>query len=106
MDQFGCYCIIGENGPFTSDALRLYMVYMSAHLYCPWHHPAEKTYMVVSRRAVFRRHCQPDETLVEGQKSFHNCNLPHAMETLTEPVLCLVAWRNEFQTPPVLTNSS
>ena len=104
-DRFGCYCIIGENGPFSSDALRLYMVYMPAHFYYPWHHhPAEEIYMVVSGRATFMRRGQPDEALSEGRTSFHESDQPHAMETLTDPVLCLVAWRNQFQTPPVLTD--
>lgn len=105
MNQFGCYCIIGENGPFSSDAIRLYMVYMPARFDYPWHHhPAEEMYMVVSGSAIFKRKGLPNETLSEGETSFHKSNQPHAMETLSEPVLCLVAWRNEFQTPPVLTS--
>jgi hypothetical protein len=28
------------------------------------------------------------------------------METLDDPVLCLVAWRDDFETPPVLTPPS
>lgn len=105
MNQFGCYCIIGENGPFSSDAIRLYMVYMPARFDYPWHHhPAEEMYMVVSGSAVFKRMDQPNEILAEGGTSFHKSNQPHAMETLSEPVLCLVAWRNEFETRPVLTN--
>lgn len=104
MDQFGCYCIIGENAPFMSNRIRLFMVYMPSGLYYPWHnHPAEEIYMVVSGRAVFKRKGCPDRTLCEGETSFHPSNQPHAMETLKEPVLCLVAWRDSFQTPPVLT---
>ena len=104
MDRFGCYCIIGENAPFMSEAIRLFMVYMPAHLYYPWHHhPAEEMYMVVSGSAVFKRKSCPDEVLIEGDTSFHKSNQPHAMETLENSVLCLVAWRDDFQTPPVLT---
>lgn len=103
MDQFGCYCIIGDNAPFSSDAIRLFMVYMPSGLYYPWHHhPAEEIYLVVSGSAVFRREKSPDKVLVEGETSFHASNQPHAMETMEDPVLCLVAWRDEFQTPPVL----
>jgi len=104
LDRFGCYCIIGENAPFWSDALRLFMVYMPAHFDYTWHHhPAEEVYMVVSGKAVFKRENCPDQWLGEGQTSFHESNQPHAMETKEEPVLCLVAWRNEFETPPALT---
>ena len=104
MDQFACYCIIGENAPFMSAAIRLFMVYMPPHFYYPWHHhPAEEMYVVVSGTGVFKRKDCPDERLTEGEISFHQSNQPHAMETLDDPVLCLVAWRNDFETPPVLT---
>jgi quercetin dioxygenase-like cupin family protein len=104
MDRFGCYCIIGENAPFSSDALRLFMVYMPPGLYYPWHHHlAEEMYMVVSGCAIFKQKDCPDEVLSEGQVVFHASNQPHAMETKEDPVLCLVAWHDNFQTPPVLT---
>jgi hypothetical protein len=104
MDQFACYCIIGDNAPFMSAAIRLFMVYMPPHFYYPWHnHPAEEMYLVVSGNGVFKRKGCPDERLAEGDTSFHQSNQPHAMETLDDPVLCLVAWRNDFETPPVLT---
>lgn len=107
MDRFACYCIIGENAPFMSDAIRLFMVYMPPHFYYPWHHhPAEEMYMVVSGNGVFKRKGCPDETLTEGETSFHKSNQPHALETLDEPVLCLVVWRDDFETPPVLTPPS
>ncbi|MFK7838529.1 MAG: dimethylsulfonioproprionate lyase family protein [Sulfitobacter sp.] len=106
IDRFACYCIIGENAPYWSEAIRLFMVYMPPRLYYPWHHhPAEEIYMVVSGNAVFSRKGYPDETLFDGDTSFHASNQPHAMETLDDPVLCLVAWRDDFETPPVLTKS-
>ena len=107
MDRFACYCIIGDNAPFMSAAIRLFIVYMPPHFYYPWHHhPAEEMYMVVSGNGVFKRKDCPDERLTEGETSFHQSNQPHAMETLDDPVLCLVAWRDDFETPPVLTPPS
>ena len=107
MGQFACYCIIGENAPFMSAAIRLFMVYMPPHFYYPWHHhPAEEMYVVVSGTGVFKRKDCPDERLTEGETSFHHSNQPHAMETLDDPVLCLVAWRDDFETQPVLTPPS
>ena len=104
MDRFGCYCILGENAPFSSDVLRLFMVYMPSGLYYPWHHhPAEEMYMVVSGGAIFKQSDCPDKLLSEGEVAFHASNQPHAMETTEDPVLCLVAWRDNFQTQPVLT---
>ena len=104
MDRFGCYSIIGENAPFSSDALRVFMVYMPPRLYYPWHHhPAEEVYMVISGSATFKKKDCADEVLSEGQVAFHESNQPHAMETKDDPALCLVAWHDNFQTPPVLT---
>jgi mannose-6-phosphate isomerase-like protein (cupin superfamily) len=104
MARFGCYCIIGDDAPFTSHSIRLWMVYMPPHLYYPWHnHPAEEMYMVVSGAAAFRRKGCPEEELLEGDTSFHTSNQPHAMETFETPVLCLVAWRDNFHAPPELT---
>lgn len=101
-ERFACFCIIGEEAPFTSDAIRLYLVYMAPHLCYPWHHhPAEEMYLVVAGNAVFRRKGLPDKTLVAGDTSFHESNQPHAMQTMDDPVLCLVAWRDDFETPPV-----
>ena len=107
MNQFACYCIIGDNAPFMSATIRLFMVYMPPHFYYPWHnHPAEEMYLVVSGNGVFKRKGCPDERLAEGDTSFHQSNQPHAMETLDDPVLCLVAWRDDFETQPVLTPPS
>jgi quercetin dioxygenase-like cupin family protein len=107
MDNFGCYCIIGECGPFSSESIRLYIVYMPPNLYYPWHnHPAEEIYWVLSGSAIFKRENSPDQVLCAGDTSYHRSNQPHAMHTTEMPVLCLVAWRNEFQTPPILTKDN
>ena len=106
LQNFGCYSIIGKGGPFTSRQLWLWVVHMPAGLYYPWHHhPGEEAYMVVSGSAVFKRQGCSDEPLREGDTVLHQSNQPHAMETLDAPVLCLVAWRNGFDTPPVLTSA-
>lgn len=102
MTRFACYCIIGEGGPFHSERLRLYIVFMPSHLNYPWHHhPAEEIYMVVSGSAVFKAKGQRDKILYAGDTAIHESNQPHAMETGDGPVLCLVAWRDQFGTPPV-----
>ena len=104
LSRFGCYAIIGPGGPFTSDKLRLWIVYMPVHLYYPWHHhPGEEMYMVISGYGVFRRKGAPDRVLGPGETCFHATSQSHALETRDAPILCLVAWRNGFDTPPVLS---
>ena len=106
MRRFGCYCIIGEGGPFWSETLWAWMVYMPTGLYYPWHnHPAEEMYLVVSGSAVFRREGCADEALGAGDTWMHTSNQRHAMETTDKPVLCLVFWRNGFEIAPVLSNA-
>ncbi|WP_170577673.1 dimethylsulfonioproprionate lyase family protein [Ruegeria arenilitoris] len=107
LNNFGCYSIVGAGGPFLSNKLWLWIVHMPPQLYYPWHHhPAEEMYMVISGTGVFNREGCPSENLGEGGTVYHESNQPHAMETQDDPVLCLVAWRNRFDTPPVLTPSN
>ena len=102
-NRLGCYSLIGQDAPYSSDALRLFVIYMPANLHYPWHtHPAEEIYLVISGSAIFKRQHHPDEHLEEGQTMFHQSQLPHAIITKDEPMLSLVAWRNHLDTPPIL----
>ena len=104
MTRFGCYCLIGPNGAFTSSQMLAFVVYMPAGLWYPWHHhPAEELYFVLAGEAEFLRDGQEPETLSPGDTSFHASNQPHATGTRDQPVMAYVIWRNEFETPPVLT---
>lgn len=104
LNRFGCFDLVGENAPFNSQTFRLWMVYMPAHLHYPWHHhPAEEMYLVVAGQALFMREGQTEKVLQPGATCFHKSNQSHSMTTQNSPVLCLVGWRNEFETPPVLT---
>lgn len=104
MDRFGCYCLIGDGGPFASDKMAAWVVYMPPKLYYPWHHhPAEEMYLTLAGEAQFMRHGCAPEVLGAGQTSTHESNQPHAMETFAHPVIAYVVWRNGFETPPVLT---
>lgn len=104
MDQFGCYSLIGKNGFFHSTTMNAWMVYMPAGLYYPWHHhPAEEMYLCLAGEAVFKKQGSEDVTLGQGGIALHQSNQPHALETQKHPVLCYVVWRNELNTPPILT---
>ena len=104
-DRFGCFGIIGEEGPCASEALRAWVVYMPPNLYYPWHeHVAEELYLVIAGSAIFRKEGSKDVVLRAGDTVFHAANQPHATETGEEPVLCLVLWRDDFEHGPVLTD--
>lgn len=105
LDQFGCYCVIGPRGAFSSDAMLAFVVYMPPHLHYPWHeHPAEELYFVLSGQAEFHRDGELSEVLGAGDASFHGSNQPHAMTTHDTSVTALVLWRNGFDTGPKLSS--
>ena len=105
MDRFGCYCIVGAGGGWSSATMSAWMVYMPPGLWYPWHHhPAEEMYLVVAGEAEFLRHGMPAETLRPGETVFHASDQPHAMRTHDRAVLAYVVWRGELGTPPVLTS--
>ena len=65
--------------------------------------PAEEMYLCLAGEAVFRRENCPDISLGSGDIMEHSANQPHSMETLENPIMAYVVWRNEFGTKPVLT---
>ena len=104
MRRFGCYCLIGTGGAFTSQQVWCWVVTMPAHLHYTWHHhPGEELYFVVAGEARFFCEGKPDQTLRPGGAPFHGAIVLHAMETHDWPVMALVLWRNGFETAPVLT---
>ena len=104
LSRFGCYCLIGDGGPFSSKKMRAWMVYSSPKLHYRWHHhPGEEMYLVIAGAAEFFRKGAAPMTLRSGETSAHASNQPHAMETYDSPVLAYVIWRNGFEGAPQLT---
>ena len=104
LDRFGCYCLIGSGGAFSSESLFAYVVYMPPGLHYPWHdHPAEEIYFVLAGEAEFHRQGHPSRVLRPGDASFHASSQSHAMTTHDHPVMALVLWRDGFATSPKLT---
>lgn len=104
MERWGCYSIVGNDAPFGSARIRLFIVYMPPGLFYPWHsHPAEEIYLVLAGSAVFKSAGNHPAMLSEGQTAFHTSDQPHAIETGGTPMLSLVAWRNHLDIRPTLT---
>ena len=103
MEKLGVYALIGKTGPFISDKMALFVVYMPAGLTYPWHaHPAEEFYYIISGEAIFSREGHRDKILSEGQTIYHHSDQPHAMQTNDKPLLSLAVWRNHLDIPPHL----
>ena len=95
MYKLGVYALIGTTGPFISDKMALFVVYMPAGLSYPWHaHAAEEFYYIISGEATFRREGHPDKIMQEGDTIYHHSDQPHAMQTYDKPLLSLAVWRN------------
>jgi mannose-6-phosphate isomerase-like protein (cupin superfamily) len=107
LDNFACYCLIGEGGAYHSDRMWAWVVYMSSHLHYPWHHhPGEEMYLVLGGSGQFLREGKPPLHLYAGDTLQHHSNEPHALDTLDDPLMCYVVWRNGFGVKPVLTGSA
>ena len=107
MDRFGCYCLVGSGGAFTSAQFSSYVVYMPSHLEYPaHHHPAEELYVILAGSAEFHCAGKAPETLGPGDVSQHASNQPHATITRDQPVLAYVVWRNNLGIKPVWTQEA
>ena len=104
LDKFACYEIIGRDAPFASNKMRSFVVYQPPGVYYPWHqHPAEEIYVVLAGKAKFSLEKSTSRILNPGDHAFLPSNQPHALETLSHPVMAYVVWRNEFDTAPIWT---
>lgn len=103
MEHLGVYTIVGGTGPFQSQNMSVYLVYMPAGLTYLWHyHPAEELYFIISGEAVFRRDGHEDILASEGMHIIHETNQPHEMQTYDKPMLSLAIWRNHLDVVPTL----
>ena len=104
MDRFACYCLIGEGGPYMTDHIGAYVVYMPAKLYYPYHHhPAEELYLILAGEAEFLLDGAPAKTLGPGDHVFHPSGRSHATQTHDHPMMALVLWRGKMDVSPELT---
>lgn len=94
MSRFGCYELIGHDGPYHSTAMRGFIVYMPAGLYYDWHHhPAEEMYVVLAGQAEFEMVGKDPVTAPPGTAIFHPSGVPHRTTTHAAPMLAWVSWR-------------
>jgi quercetin dioxygenase-like cupin family protein len=93
--------LIGPDGPMDAPQCRVGFTLMAADTFYPLHaHPAIELYLVIAGHAEWtasgRRQRVPPGGFV-----LHRCNEPHAMRTLTEPLLALYSWSGDLDTAAV-----
>lgn len=101
-DRFGCFCLIGDGGFWSSSEISAYLVYMPAGLHYPWHqHPAEEIYVVLAGHAEFAKGDDAPKLVGTGQSVFHPSSTPHATTTHNQALLAYVVWRNHLDVRPI-----
>ena len=103
MARFGCYCLVGPEGAWTSEKMAAFFVYMPPDLWYTWHsHPAEELYFVIAGGGRFYLDGEVPDDLGPGGAKYHPSNRAHALKTGPKPLMALVLWRNYLDIPPTL----
>jgi len=90
--------LIGPDGPMYSPQCRVGFTLMAANTLYPLHaHPAVELYLVIAGHAEWTASDTRQE-VPPGGFVLHRANEPHAMRTLTEPLLALYSWSGDLDT--------
>lgn len=96
LQRFGWFELVGPNGHYLSQKVRMTVGYWGPNLdYGRHQHIPEELYTVVSGSGVFLLDDQPTLTLGPGDTRLHPSNQPHALKTTDQPILTFVLWRGE-----------
>ncbi len=91
--------LIGPSGPLWSDKIRAGFTFMAPGIFYPLHdHPAVELYIVLSGRAEWTRRTMTTNQDA-GAAILHASMEPHAMKTVTEPLLALYVWTGDIASP-------
>ena len=89
--------IVGPNGAFASDTVRMGLYFQSADtVYPPHHHAAEELYFVLSGTAEWQTDEGPFTRKAPGTLIHHLSFQPHATTTLDQPLLAMWAWLGDI----------
>lgn len=99
VENYGYTDIIGPRGIIPSNSIASgFMILGPNQLYPPHHHPAIEVYVAVSGHARWQRGEEEWRLLPPGSFIFHPSGVPHATQTLDEPLFALYVWRNHLNT--------
>jgi quercetin dioxygenase-like cupin family protein len=90
--------LIGPDGPMHAPQCRVGFTLMAANTFYPLHaHPAIELYLVIAGHAEWTA-SNARQVVPPGRFVLHRSNEPHAMRTLTEPLLALYSWSGDLET--------
>jgi quercetin dioxygenase-like cupin family protein len=90
--------LIGPDGPMHAPQCRVGFTLIAADTFYPLHaHPAIELYLVIAGHAEWTA-SDARQVVPPGRFVLHRSNEPHAMRTLTEPLLALYSWSGDLDT--------
>ncbi|SLN37775.1 Cupin domain protein [Roseovarius litorisediminis] len=96
LQRYGWFELIGPDGHYLSDQVRMTIGFWGAGLVYGRHqHLPEELYSVVSGAADFMLDGAETLRLSAGDTRLHPSNQPHALTTTTDPILTFVIWRGD-----------
>ena len=105
-DQFaftqlvGPWEIEGEPAAYKSETIAVGFSLQAPNLfYAPHYHKAQEFYGVLSGTARWQLGHTGPAHFPPGSFIFHDVDVPHAMETADEPLLCIWAWIGDLDSP-------
>lgn len=96
LDTYGWFDLVGPEGPYTADGLRIMFGYWGPGLHYPDHsHVQEEHYVVLGGSAWFRLGAEAYRRLGPGEIFHTPPNAIHAAQMRDEPLLAMAVWRAE-----------
>ena len=96
LQRFGWFELLGPDGHFLTDQVRMTVGYWGPNLHYGRHqHEPEELYTVVSGQGAFMLDGADTLTLGPGDTRLHPSNQPHALDTHDHPILTFVIWRGD-----------
>jgi hypothetical protein len=106
MDGYAYAEIIGPNGFFPgNDFLLGFLLLGPRRLYREHYHPAPELYWMLTGPSNWKRGAGGWEQLEAGDMRWHQPFVVHAIETSSQPLLCLWAWTNDVAEPARLVGT-
>lgn len=104
LDNYATLRLIGPDGPYLSDRVRVGLVLFGPDLYYPaHHHPARELYCVIDGTAEWWRAGEEPALRPPGSVLLHTENQDHVMTMRGDGLLALWAWTGDIHSPAVLT---
>jgi hypothetical protein len=91
---------VGPLGIIKSNELILDVFLLGPHTLYPAHgHAAVEIYYILGGSPYFQVYESPWEEKLPGSFSLHQSNVVHATKTKDEPMLSVIVWRGDLQSP-------